>query len=398
MVFDDKILAENLSLTTNRGYWSVADKFFFNKAECLRYATSLKRPDVRYHYMDSAYTSLNWNVEPKETIEELYKLRAQQIRSKYDYLFLFFSGGSDSTNILDTFMDNNIQIDEVVSCYPLSVIDKTIDDFNPENKDRSNIMFEYVYAAQPKLKELKKRYPNTKITVVDYTEFAGNFILDGNLNKVFQGGIAADPYHISHHYVARQMQKIAETKTVCAIAGIDKPRLMYDIHTDKFGCFFHDFTTIFGNFSNSSLDGYIPDIENFYYSSLFPTIVQKQCFMLKHKLKEKGMTNFVSAKDITKKNKDNRYIIYESHSSFFRSVIYPKWNDKTWQAEKDGINYFFQSNGKWYHLNQFTDKRDRDYYEGQVNELVHGIDDGFLEKTNGKVNKMIDFFSMPIWF
>lgn len=398
MVFNNQVLAEKLAISTDRGYWSVDGKYFFNKAECLRYASSIKNYAVKYSYLDSVYRTLDWTKEPAETLEYLYKTRAEHIRSKYDYILLFFSGGSDSTNILDTFMDNNIHLDEVVCCYPTSIIEKTLDGFNPENKDKSNIMFEFVLAAQPKLKELQKRFPKTKITVVDYTDFSVNFVLSGELNKVFQSGIAADPIHISHYYVAQNMRKLAETKKVCAISGIDKPRLIYDMPTKKFGCLFHDFTNIFGNFSQESLQGYVPRVENFYYSSEFPTIVQKQCFLLKHKLLEYRLINPARAKQILRSVKNDRTLVYESHTGFFRAVIYPKWNDTTWQANKDTENYFFQSNSKWFHIDSFTNKKDRDYYEGQVNELVSGIDDIFVQKTNNRVNKLTDFMSQPIWF
>jgi len=49
-----------------------------------------------------------------ESLDFLYALRARQLREKYDYLVLYFSGGADSTNILKTFIDNNIFLDEIV--------------------------------------------------------------------------------------------------------------------------------------------------------------------------------------------------------------------------------------------------------------------------------------------
>jgi hypothetical protein len=398
MVFDDPILAEKFALETERGYWTVAGKYFFNKAECLKYASAIKDYNVKYLFLNSTYRSLNWRIEPKETMEDLYKLRAQQIRSKYDYVFLFYSGGADSTNILDTFMDNNIPLDEVVTCYPISVIEKSINSFNPKDKDKSNVMFEYILAAQPKLKELSTRYPNTKITVVDYAELSRNFIIKGNLNKVFQSGLAADPYHTSHLYVAEKMRALSDTKSVCAISGIDKPRIMYDMATGNFGCYFHDLNTIFGKFSEETLSGYIPKIEYFYYTTDLPTLMQKQCFVLKHTLIEKAKLTPTTAKEIISKVKDNRFIIYNSHTHFFRTTLYSKWNDNTWQADKDTTNYFYQSNSKWFHTDKFTEKRYMDYYEGQVNELINGVDEIFIERSNGKVNKFIDFISSPIIF
>lgn len=56
----------------------------------------------------------NWETEPQESLSVLYKKRAQQIRDTYDYIVLYFSGGSDSITMLNAFMQNGIEIDEVV--------------------------------------------------------------------------------------------------------------------------------------------------------------------------------------------------------------------------------------------------------------------------------------------
>lgn len=58
---------------------------------------------------------VDWTQEPKESIKELCKQHAQLIRDSYDYVILYFSGGSDSTTILNAFLDNNIPIDEIIT-------------------------------------------------------------------------------------------------------------------------------------------------------------------------------------------------------------------------------------------------------------------------------------------
>jgi len=64
---------------------------------------------------DDAFDSLDWSIEPIETFKELCKQRALQLRNTYDYIILHFSGGSDSTTVLNSFLDNNIPIDEIVT-------------------------------------------------------------------------------------------------------------------------------------------------------------------------------------------------------------------------------------------------------------------------------------------
>lgn len=61
------------------------------------------------------FDSVDWKTEPTESMKTLCKQRAQQLRDSYDYLILYNSGGSDSTTVLNAFLDNNIFVDEVVT-------------------------------------------------------------------------------------------------------------------------------------------------------------------------------------------------------------------------------------------------------------------------------------------
>lgn len=59
--------------------------------------------------------SVDWTKEPIESLKELYRQHAQFLRDTYDYIILYFSGGSDSTTMVNAFLDNNILPDEVVT-------------------------------------------------------------------------------------------------------------------------------------------------------------------------------------------------------------------------------------------------------------------------------------------
>lgn len=61
------------------------------------------------------FDSVDWQTEPLESMKELSKQRAQHIRDTYDYIILYHSGGSDSTTVLNSFLDNNIFIDEILT-------------------------------------------------------------------------------------------------------------------------------------------------------------------------------------------------------------------------------------------------------------------------------------------
>lgn len=65
---------------------------------------------------DANWDTLDWSQEPVESLTELFKQRAEQLRSQYDHLILYYSGGRDSETVLQIFRDNQIPLDEVVVC------------------------------------------------------------------------------------------------------------------------------------------------------------------------------------------------------------------------------------------------------------------------------------------
>ena len=86
---------------------------FDSKIEAFRY--SLKtRKNFRLYYFDELFSSVDWSIEPLGSLEYHYQQQAQRIRDCYDKVILCCSGGHDSTNILETFFYNNIELDKIV--------------------------------------------------------------------------------------------------------------------------------------------------------------------------------------------------------------------------------------------------------------------------------------------
>ena len=94
-------------------YYS-GDKKFYTKYDALKHHNSTGE-NVFFYYYDDVYDKLDWTIEPPETLDFYYKEQAQRIRDSYDYVILCFSGGVDSTNILNTFHYNNLKIDKIVT-------------------------------------------------------------------------------------------------------------------------------------------------------------------------------------------------------------------------------------------------------------------------------------------
>lgn len=101
-------------LYNHKGLYKVGNKAFTNKLEaCLALNNIPGDHQIHWDYHDDVYKRAQWLHEPPVSIDELYKQRAIQLREQYDHLVLFYSGGADSHTILQTFINNNIKIDEV---------------------------------------------------------------------------------------------------------------------------------------------------------------------------------------------------------------------------------------------------------------------------------------------
>lgn len=68
------------------GFYEVDGKKYANKISAM-----LECPDdkwVHWNFNDEKFSRHDWKIEPKKTLRELYKIRAIQLREKYDKLIL----------------------------------------------------------------------------------------------------------------------------------------------------------------------------------------------------------------------------------------------------------------------------------------------------------------------
>jgi len=157
----------NSKIKTEIGHYSVNNKIYANKLDAILNAMPNK-DDVKWHFFDEQLSKANWTVEPAQTLDELYAYRAKQIREKYDYIIVFCSGGADSTNVIKTFINNNIRVNEIMALAPKSGLKNW--NFNKSNIDESNTISETEFALFPLLKDISRSNPEIKITVNDFFE------------------------------------------------------------------------------------------------------------------------------------------------------------------------------------------------------------------------------------
>ena len=147
-------------------YWTVknyetnADTRFDSKIDAMLYCNTLPHATAHFHWYEDAFARLNPSVEPVETLAELCRQRAQELRDTYQYIRLFYSGGTDSHTALVSFIDNNIHLDEIVVDIKLDKDTNTA--INTTNREIAIVTIPY-------LKTIAHRLPKTKITMSQAT-------------------------------------------------------------------------------------------------------------------------------------------------------------------------------------------------------------------------------------
>ena len=258
------------------GFYRVGEKTIFGKVEALIESTNSGHfPE--WHFSRDIFEKVNWPVEPQVQLRELYRMRAQQLRERYDWIRVEASGGGDSTTAIYSFLNNGIHLDEVIFRYPKTgEKDVTSDPFNTKCE---NTLSEWDYAAKPLLNWIATHHPRVKITVHDYSEN----MLKGNDDEtwVFRTKDYFQPGHCFKHdnFGLIDHRKDADAgKSICVLYGIDKPKMC--IKDGKWYVYFMDLQA---NHSNSVINEYT-NITNeyFYWTPDLPDIIHKQAHLIKN--------------------------------------------------------------------------------------------------------------------
>jgi hypothetical protein len=203
---------------TKHGYYQVDNIKTFSKFE----AWQLGGRDVnklKFIYNDDVFSKLDWTKEPEEDIYELYRQRAQQLREKYDYIVLVYSGGVDSHTALESFMHNGIRLDEILTFANPTLADKN-KSFNQEALRQA---VPFAQAMDLGKLNMKFRFVDIGKLIIDYhgdKDYVEN-IQYYNLNKSAWYNTAAS--HALKSSIPEHMALTEKGKKVCYLWGLEKP-------------------------------------------------------------------------------------------------------------------------------------------------------------------------------
>jgi len=272
-------------------------------------------------FNDDIFSAFDWTQEPDVDIKTLYKLRAEQLRDQYDNIILFYSGGSDSNQMLSAFIENNIHIDEIICNVATKILKK-----QKVVKDITHpfgLLFEYKLAMLPTLKTLPT---DIKVTKEDYSDFflekAKNleWMADNENILFFPAAVFHDIMRLWYKEQFARIAARAKGKT-CLLLGYDKPilrsinKIFHFTFMDSGRAFMLPVQTM--NWNNCTP-------EMFFWSRNAPLIPVKQSHMLLNKLK-----NNREIKSEIEKMSDttiNNFMVKWRNRDEYKKVIYPDWD------------------------------------------------------------------------
>jgi hypothetical protein len=369
-------------LVEKYGYWEVSGKKFDNSYEAFLEASNINS-NVNFYYHHDTFSKFDKRLLGKIPLNQLYKERARQLRDSYDYLILYYSGGADSHNVLCTFIENNIKLDEICIKWPKPLRDGKF--YNPNSIDISanNYWSEWDFAVKPVLDWITQYHPEIKITFKDYTEN----LTPNNINSMFE--------HTRHHsmmaaillnsQISDSEEKIISLgKKVGNIYGLDKPLL--SLINNKIKMFFTD--NALRPCSRSTINIY--GSECFYWTPDMPLLAYEQAYQLSLYYKTNRdyrkflmVPHSMRTSDMVPASVQNDF-----QAELSKKILYSNWDDR-FQAKKgsttksDKFFWFFNTDELTTLKNVFLDN---------VKQRTLLIDKKFLSgEDSDKINDILTF-------
>ena len=294
------------------------------------------RRRARFVFHDKVFEAANPKKEPSESLLDLYQTRLQQLRTKYDYLVLMYSGGADSHNILKCSEYFDQPLDEIVSFV----------DSSYKNKN-SKISAEIYQVAVPEVMGYLERFPDAEYRLIEVRDVQTKLFNDPQFqfDMYRDMGYHLVPFSIMHFYGLYYVQKYrdlhAQGKKVCIIHGVDKPRLR--CLDGRWSFNFSDWSSFFGH------KHYFRDLpfydELFYWTPDLPTLSIKQAHVATRYLDGLDVTSI----DTSYRNNQLPNVVTMKNGTrinweLFNHIIYPFWIKGTFSTGKTFESYI--SNGR----------------------------------------------------
>lgn len=358
------------------GYYTCEGIEFETKLKAMIHANPRKLP-IQWHFNDSAFGLYDWTVEPSLSLDSLYDLRAKQIREQYDYVILSYSGGSDSNNILESFIRQGLIIDEIITTWALDASSSFI--IQDQNvKDCWNNNAEFHLHTKHRLDYIKQQCPKTKITVLDSSNTIIDSLLDGSnadwvhgKNDVFNVTGAFQYNLLYFSEVRKQFDRLGR---VAYVIGVDKPRLI--VRDNKMYLYFVDKSSSITPIKESIVEYSNITPVLFYWSPESCDLLCKQAHTVYKYVKANHYAKAIwESTDIT--------TIRVVQEGILRNIIYSTWND-TWFQVKKTTDDWYSELDYWF-TQGWAGTREHSIWLDGLKNLIPLVSSFIRYKTDGTI-------------
>jgi len=384
----------NNKIINRFGYYSVGLESYSNKVDALIASKATGKP-CDWVFNNDVFGRFDWLTPPSMGLKEVYKRRALQLREKYDYIVLNYSGGSDSHNILHTFLENNIKLDEILVRWPEK---RTQDIYTPNSVvNADNHLSEWDLTLAPDLKWLAQYHPEIHIEFYDFSEESMDFFksAESDNDPWFQKGLGVQlsPSHVVRWKTALDRYKrMFHDKGIrgCHLFGIDKPRMC--CHNGNFFVFYLDsvagIVIQFDNYEDS-----FSASELFYWTPDMPEVVKVQTHHIMNHIKKNPDLLPMVSPDASKS-----YMMRNRYESMVRNIIYPYWQKDRFQAMKPSSTLWCELDN-WMYEESNVDSKVLNSWQYSIDYMEQNIDPKHIlkdhtGKSDGLVGMLTPFYKI----
>lgn len=338
------------------GFYQVGDFKSYSKVEAIEAARRINKINkVHWNFNDLEFSNYNWKIEPTESIKQLYQRRARQIRERYDYIVLWWSGGADSYTMLKAFVDEGLFVDELA----------TFHNHTGDGNWDSYLNSEVKQVAIPVAEKMLENSPNTKFRLVDHINYQPDLynIDDNKFDFLYKANAVFSPNQLARRYI-REKEKdyldlFAQGKKVCFIWGMDKPRI-YQID-GKYAVRFVDIVDNSVNPVTQTLNRPWENDEFFYWSPDACDLLSKQGHVIMNYLKNVPQHDIDAGWLTTKYNVLGSTLIngkmYYLTNNGVHRLIYPDWDTNTYSSGKHDLLLMWSPRDEWFLKDEHSEHR-----------------------------------------
>jgi len=248
---------------SNHAYWICDQQTVLSRPDALQ---KLKRgSSAKFSLHEDLWAQADWS-RPEKLSPRLVA-RARDIRSKYDYVRVAYSGGVDSHAILSAFRSAGVAPDEIFFWTFLNQV-----------PTRFSTNYELHRSVVAYIDVLKQWFPNTKFTNLDFNfdQLLALRSLPGHVNpfSVYGSGVRTLPTAL-----ALCCFRDFDIQNSITLTGADKPRI--DYINGEWYCYFID---------TACIDTWGNRVEGFFLGS-DPAIHISQCHAIKNLIQAQGLTS-----------------------------------------------------------------------------------------------------------